>query len=107
MTQPVRLTIVDDGFMSPFGLVGNGRELSPVVFVGYRVVVMCAHGRQRVCNFAQKIMPHAVAWVDSDGMLTLQNKSRRVVYELFPAVWDDDLDCSPIYLGVMRNDSHL
>jgi hypothetical protein len=94
-----------DGFgqwSSPFGPVSSGRGLKDVVIISIWVVAHCAVRRLPVCEHAQESLPAGTGYVTRDGMFILENESKRVVYELFPAEFPDG---QLIYLGVKREES--
>lgn len=89
----------EDTIMTPYG-EATGRELSDVVLIGISLVNACARRRQAVCGFAQRLLRAGIAYVTRDGHFVVQNETRRIAYELFPALFTDGL--TPLYIGVKR-----
>lgn len=101
----IQLTIKDKHLHSPYGpILSKGSDLQPVVLVDIWLVAACAARRQAVCPQAQQNLRAGIGYVTRDGFFVLQNETKRVAYELFPARTPDTKSKPgmPIYLGVER-----
>ena len=100
----IRRSQDDTHFVCDFGPLGD--QLEDNVLIQVYVVAMCAKGTQRICAFARRLLKDGTGWVTRDGMFVLNGRHRRIVYELFPAVWDSNVNAH-IYIGVKRSDDRV
>lgn len=102
---PIMITYdTDDGgvYAPPYGRIATSNTLGDVVMIGVQVVAQCAARRRKVCTFAPMLA--GIAYVTHSGNMVIQNSTRVVVYELFPATWPEGNNHPHLYVGVKNYD---